>query len=322
MKLVSRRVGDRRILRLLRAWLEAGVLDDGEVRHPDKGTPQGGVISPLLSNIMLHEIDQQWCETDGRRIGPARLIRYADDMLLLAPAAEAAEAAWQAFQRQVDALHLAVNPEKSRLTTASEGFAFLGFEFRQPERRLYMWPQAKARQNIGRKIRATVRSIPGTLAREVVDRVQHTKPPAVLELVGHEVHRPALVLARGSDELLPRCRRDVLAPPPTDQEPLLAVQPQHLLAVDPEALLGELPVQQPIAPARTPGRPQAKPHAQLLVLAALPLVATRRTVEPDDLACPPLRERETRPQVRRRLAPLRHRHHFFPRPPRASACRA
>jgi retron-type reverse transcriptase len=118
MKFVERRVGDRRVLRLLRAWLEAGVLEEGRVRHPDRGTPQGGVISPLLSNIMLHEIDQQWCERDGRQIGPARLIRYADDLLLLAPTAEAAEAAWQSFQRQVDALHLAVNPEKSRMTMA------------------------------------------------------------------------------------------------------------------------------------------------------------------------------------------------------------
>jgi RNA-directed DNA polymerase len=163
MKLVERRVGDLRILRLLRAWLTAGVLDEGQMRHPDRGTPQGGVISPLLSNIMLHEVDRQWCGREGEVLGPARLIRYADDMVLLAPTAEAAEKAWQAFQRQVEALHLRVNSEKSRTTTVSEGFAFLGFEFRQPRRRLYMWPRSKARRNIGRKIRTTVRSIPSSM---------------------------------------------------------------------------------------------------------------------------------------------------------------
>jgi group II intron reverse transcriptase/maturase len=79
MRLVGRRVGDTRVLRLLRAWLEAGVLEEGQLRHPDRGTPQGGVISPLLSNIVLHEVDRQWCGTEGQLLGPARLIRYADD---------------------------------------------------------------------------------------------------------------------------------------------------------------------------------------------------------------------------------------------------
>ncbi len=170
MKFVERRVGDTRVLRLLRAWLAAGVLEDGRVRHPDKGTPQGGVISPLLSNILLHEVDRQWCGMDGNSLGPARLIRYADDMLLLAPTAEAAEEAWQRFQRQVEALRLQINREKSRTTTASEGFAFLGFEFRRPRQRLYLWPQAKARRNIGGKIRATVRSVPSAMPLGTVIR--------------------------------------------------------------------------------------------------------------------------------------------------------
>jgi RNA-directed DNA polymerase len=126
------------------------------------------VISPVLSNILLHEVDRQWCGTDGAKLGPARLIRYADDMVLLATSAEAAESAWQAFQRQVEALHLTVNPEKSRATTATEGFAFLGFEFRQPRRRLYLWPRAKARRNVGQKIRATVRSVPSSMPLGVV----------------------------------------------------------------------------------------------------------------------------------------------------------
>ena len=52
-------------MRLIRAWLKAGVMEEGKVTHPDRGSPQGGVVSPLLSNIVLHEVDRQWCRGDG-----------------------------------------------------------------------------------------------------------------------------------------------------------------------------------------------------------------------------------------------------------------
>ncbi len=66
LKLVERRVGDRRVLGLIRGWLKAGVMEEGKVTHSDKGTPQGGVISPVLSNIYLHEVDKNWCQSDGK----------------------------------------------------------------------------------------------------------------------------------------------------------------------------------------------------------------------------------------------------------------
>jgi len=84
LEFVERRVGDVSVLRLIRAWLKAGVMEEGKVSHPDRGSPQGGVISPLLSNIFLHEVDRQWCRSDGLASGQVRLVRYADDMVLLA----------------------------------------------------------------------------------------------------------------------------------------------------------------------------------------------------------------------------------------------
>ena len=161
MKLVERKVGDVRVLRLIRAWLKAGIMEEGKIIHPVKGTPQGGVISPLLSNIMLHEVDRQWCGTDGRPTQGVVLVRYADDMVLLARTAQEARQAWEQLQAQFAALSLEVNQEKSRLATVEEGFAFLGFEFRRGRNRmLYMWPRKKAQQHIRQRVREVVRSTP------------------------------------------------------------------------------------------------------------------------------------------------------------------
>src|SRR5580692_458903 len=155
LELVERRVGDIQVLRLIRAWLKAGVMEEGKVTHPDRGSPQGGVISPTLSNIFLHEVDRQWCRDDGVALGNVRLVRYADDMVLLA------RAAWEQLQAQFAALRLVVNQEKSRLTTLAEGFAFLGFEFRKaPGRMLLMWPREKACRHIRHRVREAVRSFP------------------------------------------------------------------------------------------------------------------------------------------------------------------
>ena len=163
MQLVARRVGDVRVLRLVRAWLKAGVMEEGKVTHPDRGTPQGGVISPLLSNIVLHEVDRQWCCGDGTMSKGVVLVGYADDRVLLARTASEARQAWDSLQSQLAALRWVVNQEKSRLTTGKEGFAFLGFEFRKPPARLlYMWPRHKAGQHIRDRVRQVARSFPSS----------------------------------------------------------------------------------------------------------------------------------------------------------------
>jgi RNA-directed DNA polymerase len=176
MQLVGRRVGDVRVLRLIRAWLKAGVMEEGKVTHPDRGSPQGGVISPLLSNIVLHEVDRQWCHSDGTMINSVVLIRYADDMVLLTRTKAEAQEAWERLQSQFAALRLVVNQEKSRLTTVEEGFAFLGFEFRKPRARLlYMWPRKKACQHIRDRVREVARSFPSSASiSEVVRKLNPT----------------------------------------------------------------------------------------------------------------------------------------------------
>jgi RNA-directed DNA polymerase len=161
MQLVERRVGDVQVLRLIRAWLKAGVMEEGKVTHPDRGSPQGGVISPTLSNIFLHEVDRQWCRRDGVAQGRVRLVRYADDMVLMARTEAEARAAWEQLQAQFADLQLVVNQEKSRLTTLAEGFAFLGFEFRKaPGWKLLMWPRDKACRHIRQRVREVARSFP------------------------------------------------------------------------------------------------------------------------------------------------------------------
>jgi group II intron reverse transcriptase/maturase len=126
IKLLERRLSDRRVLKLLKAWLDAGVMEDGVVRKTLAGTPQGGVISPLLSNIYLHVLDRMWMR-QGALLGT--LVRYCDDFVVMCRTAKDCEQAEARIRVILKRLGLELHPEKTRrveLYDGKQGFDFLG----------------------------------------------------------------------------------------------------------------------------------------------------------------------------------------------------
>jgi group II intron reverse transcriptase/maturase len=114
---VKRRVRDGVLLRLIGKWLNAGVLEDGCVTHPEAGSPQGGVVSPMLSNIFLHYVLDDWFERDVRpRLkGHSFLIRFADDFIMGFTCEEDARRVMDVLPKRFEKYGLTIHPEKTRL---------------------------------------------------------------------------------------------------------------------------------------------------------------------------------------------------------------
>lgn len=176
LKLIGRRIKDERVLALITTMLKAGMMEAGLFQHTPEGTPQGGILSPLLANIYLHELDRWWWDSYGRLTpvekarrrkagtGNCILTRYADDFVLLCngPRAEAERLREEVRQVLWEKLRLELSMEKTQITHATDGFDFLGYHLhwclpKQGKPWLRVTPSAKSVDRFKRTVKDLTR---------------------------------------------------------------------------------------------------------------------------------------------------------------------
>jgi RNA-directed DNA polymerase len=169
---------------LVRQWLKAGIVEDGNWKATDQGTPQGGVISPLLANIALHGMEEALGIRRGYKGRPnwknrRSLVRYADDFVVFCENKEDAEGVVDELAIWLGQRGLELSPEKTRITHISDGFDFLGFNVRQYEKpdaprgtKLYIQPSKASIAKFKVRIRDEVLSLGGLNAKIVINRLR------------------------------------------------------------------------------------------------------------------------------------------------------
>jgi len=172
MRLVRRRISDPRILKLIQGWLQADVLDQGtSITSAGVGTPQGGVISPLLANIYLHAFDKMFAQSGIE----GTLVRYADDFVILTRGN--AKPVLERVRQMMNRLGLELHPEKTRIVHAQDGFDFLGVHLRQctirrsghaTRPKCLLWPSDWSLARIKQRIRQVVGRRYGTSLEHMI----------------------------------------------------------------------------------------------------------------------------------------------------------
>ncbi|WPV65945.1 group II intron reverse transcriptase [Chitinophaga sp. LS1] len=172
MSILSKRIGDQRILNLINQFLKAGVMENGLFHKSESGSPQGGICSPLLANIYLHEMDKYWWEHYGglhrkakekrrtEKKGNCSLIKYADDWLLLTNGTkQEAYRLRNEFEKFLkEKLHLELSVEKTHITHVNKGFDFLGFNIRRHVRnndkpKMFITPTKRSIEKLKMKVK-------------------------------------------------------------------------------------------------------------------------------------------------------------------------
>jgi len=163
---VRKEVADGRVLGILEQYLKAKIMDGLKEWTPEKGTPQGAVISPLLSNIYLNPLDHAMAEAGFQ------MVRYADDFVILCRSKEEAERALAKVQTYTEAYGLNLHPEKTHLVDATKkgGFDFLGYHFE----RGYHWPRKKSMKKLKDTVRAKTKRTDGRSMECIIEDINRT----------------------------------------------------------------------------------------------------------------------------------------------------
>jgi len=165
MALLEEKITDRKVLGLIRAFLNQEVMESGKHWTPETGTPQGAVISPLLANIYLNPLDHLMAEWGFE------MVRYADDFVILCRTREQAEEALRQVRQWTDAVGLTLHPDKTHIAHAIEdGFEFLGYRFHNGER----WPRDKSLTKLKDTVRAKTKRTHGDSMQRIVSDLNRT----------------------------------------------------------------------------------------------------------------------------------------------------